>query len=152
MIVCDPNKAINIGMSLICGGCRLEVLLYIKRSIGSRQSEVPFLVESNQWPTKLVLGTSCSVLQGYGKDWLSQCQDNVTEWEIGSWCWRLGFPIRQHYKVAVSAHRHTSVPSCYDHRCCYDVKHLAYPPLCFCHVALPDVVNLSRYNWCQPTF
>ena len=23
---------------------------------------------------------------GQGKDWFAQCQDTVTEWDIGSWC------------------------------------------------------------------
>ena len=27
-----------------------------------------------------------SALIGLGKDWLAQCQDNVTKWDIGSWC------------------------------------------------------------------
>ena len=26
----------------------------------------------------------CSALLGEGKDWLAQCQDNVTEWDIRS--------------------------------------------------------------------
>ena len=33
-----------------------------------------------------------SALIGYGKDWLAQCQDNVIEWDIRSWCW---LPISQ---------------------------------------------------------
>ena len=28
----------------------------------------------------------CSGLLGYGKGWLVQCQDNVTEWDIRSLC------------------------------------------------------------------
>ena len=44
----------------------------------------------------------CSALLGQGQDWLAQCQDTVTEWGIGSWCWRPGFPVEQHYKVAMS--------------------------------------------------
>ena len=32
-----------------------------------------------------------------------QGQDNVTEWDIRSWCWRPGFPVGQHYKVAIAA-------------------------------------------------
>ena len=31
-------------------------------------------------------------------DWLGQCQDNVTEWDIR----RPGFTIGQHYNVAIS--------------------------------------------------
>ena len=28
----------------------------------------------------------CSALLGEDKDWLAQYQDNVTEWDIRSWC------------------------------------------------------------------
>ena len=28
----------------------------------------------------------CSALLEQGKDWVAQCQDNVTEWNIRSWC------------------------------------------------------------------
>ena len=28
----------------------------------------------------------CSALLGYGKDWLADSQDNMTEWDIRSWC------------------------------------------------------------------
>ena len=43
-------------------------------------------------------------------DWFSQCQVNVTEWDIGSWwCWP-HFQVGQHYKVAIRPHRHKSVP------------------------------------------
>ena len=52
-----------------------------------------------------IIDTCCflawrSALLGSGKDWLAQCQDNVTEW-----C-----PVREHYKTAMSAHCHKSVP------------------------------------------
>ena len=52
----------------------------------------------------------CLVLLGKGKDWLAQCQDNVTEWGIKSWHWRFGFSLGQHYKVTMRAHCHKSVP------------------------------------------
>ena len=32
------------------------------------------------------------------KDWLAQCQDNVTKWDITSWCWRPGYRMGQHYR------------------------------------------------------
>ena len=35
----------------------------------------------------------CSALLEKGKDWLAQHQDNVIEWDIGSWCWRPGLPV-----------------------------------------------------------
>ena len=51
--------------------------------------------------------TWCLALLRYGKDWLAQCQDNMTEWDITSWCWWPSFPVEQHYKVVSS---HKSVP------------------------------------------
>ena len=45
-----------------------------------------------------------------GQDWLTQCQDNVTEYDIRSWCWWPDFIIGQHYKVTMSAHCHKLVP------------------------------------------
>ena len=47
-------------------------------------------------------------LLGSSKDWLAQCQDNVTEWDTRSW-WP-GFPVRQHYKIGMRALSHKSVP------------------------------------------
>ena len=41
-------------------------------------------------------------LIGQGKDWLAQCDDNVTVWDIGSWCQWSDLPVGQHYKVAIS--------------------------------------------------
>ena len=52
----------------------------------------------------------CSALLEYGKDWLAQCQNNVTGWNIRTWCWQHDFPVRQHYKFTMSAHCHKSVP------------------------------------------
>ena len=37
-----------------------------------------------------------------GMDWLAQCQDNVTKWDV-----RAIFPVGQHYKLTMSAHWHT---------------------------------------------
>ena len=38
--------------------------------------------------TKLILGhhfvARRPALLGYGKDWVAQCQDKVTEWDFGS--------------------------------------------------------------------
>ena len=36
-------------------------------------------------------------LLGYGKDWLAQYEDNVTERDIELWCWQSDFPMGQHY-------------------------------------------------------
>ena len=33
-------------------------------------------------------------LLGLSKDWLAQCQDNVTEWDSRSRCWWPGVPVR----------------------------------------------------------
>ena len=35
-------------------------------------------------PKNLYLPLSIQVLLGWGRDWLAQCQDNVTEWDIMS--------------------------------------------------------------------
>ena len=35
-----------------------------------------------------------SALLGWGKDWLAECQDTVTEWDIRSWCQWPGVPVR----------------------------------------------------------
>ena len=51
-----------------------------------------------------------STLLGWGKDWLVQCQNNVTEWDSRSWCWWPGVPVTQYYKVAMSTHCHKLVP------------------------------------------
>ena len=45
-----------------------------------------------------------STLLEYGKDWLAQCQDNVTEWDIGAWYQQPDFRVWQHYKVTMSVH------------------------------------------------
>ena len=50
----------------------------------------------------------CLALLGQGKDWLAQCQDNVTEWDIR--CWQLGLPVQQHYTIDMSVHCLKSVP------------------------------------------
>ena len=50
-----------------------------------------------------------SALLRYGKVWFAQCQDNMTEWYSRSWCWQPGVPVKQHYKVTMSAHCHMLV-------------------------------------------
>ena len=40
----------------------------------------------------------CSSLIGYCKDWLAQCQDNVTSGDD------TGLAVGQHYKVAMNVH------------------------------------------------
>ena len=37
------------------------------------------------------------------KDWLAQYQDNVTTWDIRSWCWQPGLPMLKHYKAGTLA-------------------------------------------------
>ena len=39
----------------------------------------------------------------------TECQNNVTAWDIRSWCRQPDFPLGQHYKVNMSAHCHNSV-------------------------------------------
>ena len=45
---------------------------------------------------------SQALLPRYGKHNLAQHQDNVTEWEIVSWCQQPGLPIMVHYKFAMN--------------------------------------------------
>ena len=63
---------------------------------------------------------------GYSKDWLAQCQDNVTEWDNRSWCWQPGVPVRQHYKIAMCTHCHKSIPQS-PWACPTTVKHSFIP-------------------------
>ena len=51
----------------------------------------------------------CLALLGYGKDWLAQWQDNVTEKDIRSWCQESGLAVEHHYTVATSADCHKYV-------------------------------------------
>ena len=51
-----------------------------------------------------------SDLIGYGKHWLGQCPDNLTEWDIRSWCQRADFQMGQYYEVAMGARCQKSVP------------------------------------------
>ena len=53
----------------------------------------------------------CLALLGQGNDWLAQCHDSVTEWDVQvmvlmAWF----FPVGQHYKVTMSVHCHKLVP------------------------------------------
>ena len=47
-----------------------------------------------------------SALLGQGKEWLAKCQDNVTGWDIGSWCqWpdlRVGWHYKSHHEYSLS--------------------------------------------------
>ena len=55
-------------------------------------------------------GPGKNALVGYVKEWITQYQDNVIEWEIGSRCWQSDLPIEKPYLVAISVHSHKSVP------------------------------------------
>ena len=46
----------------------------------------------------------CSALLGKGEDCLAQCQDNVIEWDISSWWWWHGLPVKNPYTVTTSTH------------------------------------------------
>ena len=80
-------------------------------------------------------------LLGYGKDWLGQCQDNVTEWDIGQWYWQPDFPVGQHDKSPWMCTVTSRYPSWYDFRCSQDVK-LQKPTTC-CSASMA-LVNLPR--------
>ena len=77
-----------------------------------RVKQMTYKIDTCRYLASLVLNlTWCLALLGYGKDWLAQYHDNVTEWEIASWCWQPGVTVGQHYEVIMSVHHHNSVPS-----------------------------------------
>ena len=72
---------------------------------------IPWLSKTNDlWDLYFI--ARCSALLEQGKDWLFQCQDNVTEWDIWSWYWHPGFPMRHQFKVAMSVYCHKSWYDC----------------------------------------
>ena len=44
------------------------------------------------------------VLIRQDKDWLTQCQDNVTKWDIGSWRQQPDFSLGQFYNTQVATY------------------------------------------------
>ena len=52
-----------------------------------------------KWNSSAVDNSWRLALLEYGKDWLVQNQDNVTEVEIGSWCWQSSVTVKQHYNA-----------------------------------------------------
>ena len=44
------------------------------------------------------------MLIGQDKDWLAQCQDNVTECNIRSWRGLFHFAVGQNYEIPMSVH------------------------------------------------
>ena len=55
-------------------------------------------------------------------DYLSRRQDNVIQWEIGSWRWWSHVQMGQHYKVTMNAHFHKSEPILIVYVCYKGVK------------------------------
>ena len=51
-----------------------------------RNMETIYLVPSLKEIDTCRFLARCSALLGLVMDWLVQCQDNVTEWAIKSWC------------------------------------------------------------------
>ena len=49
-------------------------------------------------------------LLGEGNDWLLEYEDDMTEWEIESWCQQAGVPVGQHYQVAMIVHCYKLAP------------------------------------------
>ena len=47
---------------------------------------------------------------GVLRDCLAECQDNMTECDIMSWCHQPDFPEGQHYKIIIETHCNKSVP------------------------------------------
>ena len=83
-----------------------------------RRSEVQIPAESNPWLAQFIHDNSLDwylALQGYGRDWLSQYWDNVTEWEITvlvvSW---YGSTIKPPWVRTITS----QCPNLYDCRCC----------------------------------
>ena len=71
------------------------------------------MVKSNQLDLKIdtcCFLARCSTLLGKGKEWLAQCQDSATEWDIRLWCWNASLPVGKHYKVTMIVRCHKSVP------------------------------------------
>ena len=65
--------------------------------IGSRSSQIDDLYNSYLSLPSLALG-----MVAEGKNWLAQCKDNMTEWDIGSSWWQPDFPVGQYYDVSMS--------------------------------------------------
>ena len=77
--------------------------------------------DSNLWLKNVYLSLSSKALSII-RIWLAQCEDNVTEWDIRSWCWPPDLPVGQHYEVATVCTVTSRYLSWYDHRCCQAVK------------------------------
>ena len=61
---------------------------------GNPQSSIPIRVKSMTYKIDTChFLTWWSALLGYDEDWLAQLQDNVTEWDIWSWCSQPGLPV-----------------------------------------------------------
>ena len=59
------------------------------------------LTESNQWLTEIIF-VDTSALIGYGKDWFVRDYRNVTEWDIGLWCWQFCLLVEQHNQITIN--------------------------------------------------
>ena len=51
----------------------------------------------------------CLTLIGYGKYWLAQCHDNVTELGYRLMVLAAYFLVKQHYKLAIAVHCHETL-------------------------------------------
>ena len=50
-----------------------------------------------------------SALLAQDEDWLTQNEDNMTEFDIEVWCWRPDLPVGHNYKFIMGGHCHKSV-------------------------------------------
>ena len=50
------------------------------------------------------------MLPGRKAQTTNQYQDNVSEWDIGSWCEQSEFTVGQHYEPTTSSHFHKLIP------------------------------------------
>ena len=97
--------------------------------------QIPAESNHKNWGLSLVHHGGYAILR-QGKDWLAQYQDNITEWQMGSWCREHGLPGGKHYKSAMNTHCHWF--SRYDLRCCKDIKRRS-------HVKV-DILFLAKEN------
>ena len=85
---------------------RTRTHTHTKHKQADTQEDNPLMWVPMGWPNDL----NAHLPLGEGKDWLTQCQDNVIEWDMSSWYWRPDLAVGQHYKAATIAHGHKSLP------------------------------------------
>ena len=101
---------------LIRLSCHMTRSIRMREVMGSYPNQVkPLTYKIDLWRANLIPGVII-ILSWY---WFSQYQDNMTEWNIESWCWQPGLPGGQHYKSIMSAYCHKPEPVLW---CCYNAQ------------------------------